>query len=500
MLLIYIVLGVYLIAMCFVLFYSLTQAHLLVSFLRYRAHPTPVPEALPEEELPQVTVQLPIYNEQYVIKRLLRAVAQLNYPHERLEIQILDDSTDVTSEIIRRQLAKYPQVPFTYLHRSNREGFKAGALKAGLERASGEFIAVFDADFVPEPNFIRKTISHFQDPQVGMVQSRWTHINEGFSMLTRLQAFALDTHFMVEQTGRNALGAFINFNGTGGIWRKACILDAGNWESDTLTEDLDLSYRAQRRNWKFVYRADVASPAELPPLMSAIKSQQFRWTKGGAECAVKHLRQVWNADVPMRVRLHATAHLLNSTVFIAILAVSLSSIPIWWAFYKGWLPAYYFRGATVFLFGFVIIAAVYLVGNLSLKKYSWKSIGKFLWELPLFLSVSMGLSIHNAHAVWLGFWGRKTAFVRTPKYNLKKNRNAWRKNKYHQPTVSVGTYMELGMACLFTGVVLVSLFVQTYEMLLFHSMLAVGFWVVSLASIPSRRSPSLMEKKDLPAS
>lgn len=494
MLFIYIVLGVYMMAMCFVLFYSLTQAHLLFSFLRSSAHPSPLPEALPEEELPRVTVQLPIYNEQYVIKRLIKAVAQLNYPAEKLEIQILDDSTDLTSEIIQRQISKYPQVRFTYLHRSNRAGFKAGALKAGLEAATGEYIAVFDADFVPEPDFIRKTIPHFQDPQVGMVQSRWTHINEGFSLLTRLQAFALDTHFIVEQTGRNALGAFINFNGTGGIWRKTCILDAGNWESDTLTEDLDLSYRAQQRNWKFVYRSDVASPAELPPVMSAIKSQQFRWTKGGAECAVKHLRQVWHAGLPLRVRLHATAHLLNSAVFIAILVGSLCSIPIWWAFYQDWLPAYYFRGAAIFLLGFVVIAAVYLVGNLSLKKYSWKSLGRFLWELPLFLSVSMGLSIHNANAVWEGLLGRKSAFVRTPKYNLKKNRNAWKQNSYHQPAMSIGTYVELGMACSFTAVVLFSLFVQTYEMLLFHSMLAVGFWVVSLASIVSHRSTSVVTK------
>lgn len=216
-----------------------------------------------------------------MVKRLIEACSKFNYPKEKLQIQILDDSTDETVAIIQKELSNYPDVNFQYLHRTDRKGFKAGALKEGLDQATGEFIAVFDADFLPDTDFILQTIAHFENPEVGMVQSRWTHLNENYSMLTRLQAFALDAHFMVEQIGRNQQEAFINFNGTGGIWRKACILDAGNWESDTLTEDLDLSYRAQQKGWKFIYRPDIVSPAELPPVMSAIKSQQFRWTKGG---------------------------------------------------------------------------------------------------------------------------------------------------------------------------------------------------------------------------
>lgn len=490
MIFVYICLAVYLLAMFFVLFYSLTQAHLLVGYFRGRKDNAVPVQLFDEQKLPVVTVQLPIYNEQYVVKRLMEAAARLNYPADKLEIQVLDDSTDTTTELIAREIKKYPTIGFTHLRRASREGYKAGALRAGLELAKGEFVAIFDADFVPDPDFIRKTLPHFQDPRVGMVQSRWTHLNEDFSLLTRLQAFALDTHFVVEQTGRNALGAFINFNGTGGVWRKSCIIDAGNWESDTLTEDLDLSYRAQERNWKFVYRADIASPAELPPVMPAIKSQQFRWTKGGAECAAKHLSRVWQSPLPLRTRLHATAHLLNSVVFIAIFLVAISSIPLWWAFYKELIPVGIYKLAAIFLIGFVVIAGVYLVGNLGLRKFAWRNTARLIWELPLFFSVSMGLCIHNAWAVWEGLTGRKSPFIRTPKYNLVKNPKDWQKNSYHPPGVPLGTYSELVMGVFFSVIVGLSLYMQTYEMLVFHSMLAVGFWVVGLASLAGRVKPA----------
>nr|WP_238325411.1 cellulose synthase family protein [Lunatimonas lonarensis] len=469
--------------MCFVLFYSLTQAHLLLGYFRGLNNKPVEVNPVRDDELPNVTLQLPIFNEQYVVERLLAAAARLNYPAGKLEIQVLDDSTDGTSEMIADEIKKYPGTLFFHLRRSNREGFKAGALKAGLKSATGEFVAVFDADFVPDPDFIRKTLPYFQDPRVGMVQTRWTHLNQDFSLLTRLQAFALDTHFSVEQIGRNVLGAFINFNGTGGIWRKSCILDAGNWESDTLTEDLDLSYRAQQRGWKFVYRGDIASPAELPPVMSAIKSQQFRWTKGGAECAAKHLGRVWEAPLPWRVRLHATAHLLNSVVFVAVFLVALSSIPLWWAFHREMLSSRIFEGAAVFLLGFVVIAAVYFVGNVGVQKDSKQSSLRFIWELPLFLSVSMGLCIHNGLAVWEGLSGRKSPFIRTPKYNLKERKLNWKDNFYHSRSVPLGTYFELLMAGVFSAIVGASLYVQAYEMLLFHSMLAVGFWIVGLTSV-----------------
>ncbi|WP_316929156.1 glycosyltransferase family 2 protein [Nitritalea halalkaliphila] len=359
-------------------------------------------------------------------------------------------------------------------------------MKEGLAQAEGELIAIFDADFVPEPDFLRRMVPHFQDPEVGLVQSRWTHLNEHYSLFTRLQALALDTHFMVEQMGRNQAGAFINFNGTGGIWRKACILDAGNWEADTLTEDLDLSYRAQQKGWRFVYRPDVPSPAELPPVMAAIKSQQFRWTKGGAECARKHLRNVWRSPAALLTKVHATAHLLNATIFIAVLLTALSSIPLWWGFYAGHIPFDLYAAALFFLLGFVLIAAVYAVANFTLSPKTPGSLLRFLYELPLFLSVSMGLSLHNAGAVWEGLSGKKSAFIRTPKYNLAEGqRGAWAQNVYHRFRIPLSTYVEFGLFLVFGGMVLLGWWTGTRELLLFHGMLCLGFGLVSIASFRS---------------
>lgn len=486
MIFIYFFLGIYILSMLFILFYSFAQAHLLYHFFRFKkkTHKSLEPAA---KDLPQVTVQLPVYNELYVVERLIDAVSKFRYPKEKLEIQILDDSTDETSQIIKSKLKEFPDVNFKYIHRIDRKGFKAGALREGMEVAEGEFIAIFDADFVPDPDFLMKIIGHFQDDKVGMVQTRWTHLNEEYSVLTRLQAFALDAHFMVEQMGRNGQHAFINFNGTGGIWRKSCIIDAGNWHDDTLTEDLDLSYRAQQKGWKFIYRPDIKSPAELPPVMSAIKSQQFRWTKGGAECAVKHLGDVLSKKLPLKTKLHATAHLLNALIFIAVLLVSLSSIPIWWAFHQGNIPESYFQGTAVFFVGFVIIALVYFFANLSLVDYSWKGIGRFLWELPLFLAVSMGLALHNAQAVWEGLTGKRSPFIRTPKYNLEKSQKSWTKNIYNQIKIPFTTYIEGLLAVIFLIMVILSIHFQTYEMLVFHLMLTFGYSVVFIESLKSYR-------------
>ncbi|TVP44832.1 MAG: glycosyltransferase [Mongoliibacter sp.] len=482
----YIFLGVYLLAMLFVSLYSFAQAHLLYHFLIFRRKKR-IDPFLDIDNLPYVTVQLPIFNEKYVVKRLIKSCAQFNYPKDKLQIQLLDDSTDETAAIIQQELSQYPDINFQYLHRSDRKGFKAGALREGMEKATGEYIAVFDADFLPDPDFIIKTIGHFEDPKVGMVQSRWTHLNENYSVLTRLQAFALDAHFMVEQIGRNQQQAFINFNGTGGIWRKTCILDAGNWEDDTLTEDLDLSYRAQQKGWKFVYRPDISSPAELPPVMSAIKSQQFRWTKGGAECAVKHLRNVLTNPFPIKVKIHATAHLLNALIFIAVFLVSISSIPIWLGFQMEWIPWTYFKYAGGFLFSFVIIAFVYFVANLSLLDFSWKGIWRFVWELPLFLSVSMGLALHNGQAVWEGITGKKSPFIRTPKYNLSDSGRIWTQNSYNQFKVPATTYIEAILALVFSLIVLASIHYGTYQMVVFHLMLALGYGLVSWYSFKSYR-------------
>ncbi|UJP64779.1 cellulose synthase family protein [Mongoliitalea daihaiensis] len=486
MIVLYIFVLLYAIAMLFILLYGFAQADLLIQYWKKPKEEKSLP-VIPHDSLPKITVQLPIFNERYVVERLIHAVAKFNYPTNLLEIQLLDDSTDSTSDIIQKTIKNYPDINFDFIHRENRQGYKAGALKEGLAQAQGEFIAIFDADFVPDPNFILQTIPHFQDPEVGMVQSRWTHLNEDYSIFTRLQAFALDAHFTVEQTGRNRQQAFINFNGTGGIWRKSCILDAGNWEADTLTEDLDLSYRAQQKGWKFIYREDIESPAELPPVMSAIKSQQFRWTKGGAECATKHLKNVWREKHSLHKKWHATAHLLNAVLFVAVLTVAISSIPIWWGFYNELLPTWLFTIAKIFLAGFVIVAGVYLSANISLAKYKGASTLKFLWELPLFLMVSMGLSLHNSQAVIEGLTGKKSPFIRTPKYNLKKS-DTWWSNPYHSLKMPITTYLEAGLALVFGYMLFLAISYEQLAMVVFHGMLFVGFSIVSVTSFLSYRS------------
>ncbi|MHA7128945.1 cellulose synthase family protein [Algoriphagus namhaensis] len=483
MILLYFLLGVYFVGMLFIFFYSLAQGHLLVHFIRARKTQTIPPH--PPKEWPKVTVQLPIFNELYVSERLIESVARLHYPSDKLEIQILDDSTDQTSALILEKLKAFPQVNFKYIHRTNRQGFKAGALKEALEKASGEYIAIFDADFLPDPEFLYKTLPYFHRPEVGMVQSRWTHLNRSYSILTKLQAFALDAHFLVEQMGRNHQAAFINFNGTGGIWRKSCILDAGNWQSDTLTEDLDLSYRAQQKGWQFIYRPEIESPAELPPIMSAVKSQQFRWTKGGAECAAKHIKDVLKGDFPFHTKVHALAHLFNSSIFIAILLVSLSSIGVWWAGVSGLIPGAWFRLAGVFLIGFVLIAGVYLVSFFYGKKSFGKSLLEAIWQLPLFLSVSMGMALHNAQAVWEGLTGKKSPFIRTPKFNLEDGKVSLRKNTYLSAKIPYTTWFEGGLMLVFGAMVLLNIWAETYAMLPFHLMLAIGYGLVFFTSFQS---------------
>lgn len=483
MIIIYIFVMLYGLSMLAILIYSLAQANLLFHFLRYQRSP-PAPRAM-AYDLPMVTVQLPIFNERYVVERLIDAVATLNYPANKLEIQVLDDSTDITRQLIQNKIKEYPQLNIQYVHREARQGFKAGALKEGLKMAKGEFVAVFDADFVPDPDFLMKTLPYFTQGRVGMVQTRWAHLNRDFSLLTKLQAFALDAHFFVEQVGRNRQGAFINFNGTGGIWRKECILDAGNWQDDTLTEDLDLSYRAQQKGWKFVYRPEIESPAELPPVMSAIKSQQYRWTKGGAECARKHLREVWSQPFSARIKLHAFAHLLNSSVFIAIMLGTISSIPVWWALQSDRIDASHFRYGAVFFIGFFIIACVYIVAFFYTNAGFWEKSRRIIWQLPLFLAVSMGLSLHNSVAVLEGLLGRKSAFIRTPKFNLEEKGKHWKTNSYLSVKMPLLAYMEGLLALVFLSIAWISLQSQVYFLLPFHVMLAVGYGLVFVTSYQS---------------
>ena len=481
----YICAMLYFLGMGFIFLYSLAQGHLLFQFFKFRKAERQVPHFFPNP-WPRVTVQLPIYNELYVVERLIDAVAKLNYPPSLLQIQILDDSTDQTSELIQAKLLAYPSVNFQYIHRTNRQGFKAGALREALPSAEGEFVAIFDADFVPDPDFLYKALPYFSSPQVGMVQSRWTHLNQNYSILTQLQAFALDAHFLIEQSGRNQQGAFINFNGTAGIWRKSCILDSGNWEEDTLTEDLDLSYRAQRKGWKFVYRPEIESPAELPPILSAIKSQQFRWTKGGAECAVKHAGKVFRESHPFAIKFHAFAHLFNSTIFIAILLTSFCSIGLWWGVQLKLIPLELFWASCLSMIGFVLVAGVYLVSYLTAQQYSWKSIVGAVWKLPLFFSVSMGLALHNSQAVLEGLTGKKSPFIRTPKFNLEAGSVSLQANAYRLRALPMSTWLEGGMGVLFGGMVVLGIVYDNFLFLPFHVLLGLGYTLVFISSLRSR--------------
>ena len=407
--------ALYGLCLVFMLGFSLAQWQ-LTRLARRAALAPPLPAPAPPARWPRVTVQLPVYNELAVVARIIDAAAALDYPADRLHIQVLDDSTDESVALAARRVAYHQDrgLRIDHVRRATRQGYKAGALAHGLTETDGEFVAIFDADFVPAPDFLRRTLPYFAAPEVGVVQTRWGHLNEAESLLTRLQAFGLNAHFLVEQVGRAAGGHFLNFNGTGGVWRRTCIEDAGNWQADTLTEDLDLSYRAQLRGWRFVYRPDIVAPAELPAHLAALKSQQYRWNKGAAETARKHLGRVWrSAGLPLATRLHATFHLLNSSVFAVILVMALLSVPLVWV--RAHRPEFrpVFHLAAGFLLTFVPLTYYYYT--------TWRLAGGWAtgrWFAPqflLFLAVSMGLALHNARAVAEGFWGRATPFVRTPK-------------------------------------------------------------------------------------
>ena len=328
-----IVIVIYSIALLLIFLYALAQLNLLFNYLRSKKDEKEAPKfnLTNPEETPFITIQLPVYNELYVMERLLNNIAQIDYPLDKLEIQVLDDSTDESFEQTKNHIAALQKngIPIFHVSRENRTGFKAGALKEGLKTAKGEYIAIFDADFLPKTDWLLKTVPYFKDPEIGVVQTKWAHLNKDYSLLTRVQAFALDVHFTLEQAGRNNKGHFINFNGTAGIWRKECIVDAGNWQGDTLTEDLDLSYRAQLKNWKFKYLEEVETPAELPVVISAARSQQFRWNKGGAENFQKmSWKVIKSKNIPFKTKIHGLLHLLNSTMFLSVLVVALLSIPM----------------------------------------------------------------------------------------------------------------------------------------------------------------------------
>jgi cellulose synthase/poly-beta-1,6-N-acetylglucosamine synthase-like glycosyltransferase len=348
----------------------------------------------------------------------------------------------------------------------------------------GEFIAIFDADFVPEQDFLIKTIPYFQDDNIGVVQTKWEHINKNYSLLTKLQAFALDAHFSVEQGGRNFANHFINFNGTAGVWRKEAIIDGGGWKADTLTEDLDLSYRAQLKGWKFIFKEEIGSPAELPAEMNALKSQQFRWTKGAAECTVKNLKKVIkHSNYHFWTKINAIFHLMNSFLFIAIFTIAILSVPLF--LLKQNYPEYdtFFKLATLSLFSFAVIGVLYFISFAKSYKNKGLAFLHFMYYFPLFLSFSMGLSLHNSIAVTEGYMGKKSPFVRTPKFNLVKKAGSWKGSQYNKVSISWVTIAEALLSMYFIYGIFLCVKWQDYGMIPFFSMLSLGFGVISFYSI-----------------
>ncbi|QJW88084.1 glycosyltransferase [Spirosoma taeanense] len=480
------VLVLYGLALMLLFLYNCGQLSLIIIYLRSertRRAAVLSMDTIQPDALPPVTVQLPVYNELYVVERLIDTVVQLRYPKDKLQIQVLDDSTDETVAILAAKVAEYQQQGFDIEHvrRPERNGFKAGALAYGLEIAKGEFIAIFDADFVPDPDFLLKTVPHFNDPKVAIVQTRWEHLNEDFSLMTQLQAFGLNAHFTIEQSGRYAAGFLANFNGTGGVWRKTAIADAGGWQSDTLTEDLDLSYRAQLRGWKFVYREDVGSPAELPVAMNALKSQQYRWMKGAAECARKLFVKVLRTPgVSFSMKLHAFFHLFSSATFILVLILGVMSVPLIYIRSRHPEWEWVFYVINLFQFNLFILLTFYGVPFWLLNSANK---ARLAWYFPMYSSLMMGLSLHNTIAVIEGYIGRKTPFVRTPKFNVTTAKDSWAANVYVSRQISWLTMVEGLLALYFFGGLALAFYIQDFRMFFLHIMLMVGFGMVCVYSL-----------------
>ncbi len=389
--------------------YGCHRSYLLYLYYRRRSL-TPGP---PLNRLPVVTVQLPVYNERFVVTRLIESACRLEYPSDRIEFQVLDDSTDDTVEIAATAIARMRRLGHDIVHirREGRDGYKAGALAAGLRRARGEFIVIFDADFVPRPGFVRDLIGHFGHPRVGMVQARWVHLNRDQSLLTRIQSMLLDGHFAIEHAARHHAGLFFNFNGTAGIWRRACIESAGGWQADTLTEDLDLSYRAQMAGWRFVFVSDVTAPGELPADMDSFRSQQQRWTRGAIQTGIKILPRLLRHRLPAAVKAEGVFHLTNNVAYLFMVLLALLIVPAMIIRQSWGLQALLLTDLPLFLSTTASLSGFYLASQREVGAGRKTSVAL----LPCLIALGIGISLNNARAVVGGLRGRKTEFVRTPK-------------------------------------------------------------------------------------
>ena len=471
-----------------ILMFSLGQTWLAVLYRQSKKASNGSKEAPPPwpGPLPTVLLQLPIYNEQYVVERLLRNVALMDYPADKLSIQLLDDSTDETTTIAARIIAelKTQGINIAHVRRPEHQGFKAGALDYGLKLSDAEFVAIFDADFLPRPDFVKGVLAYFADNSVGMVQTRWEHINADYSIITRMMAFAIDNHFSVEHGGRQASDSFINFNGTGGMWRRKTIEDAGGWRSDTLTEDLDLSFRSQIRGWKFLFTEIITTPSELPVQMSAVRSQQFRWTKGAAETGRKTLSNLWSSDTRLMTKVVGSFHMLNSSVFLflAIVAISVGLLPF--------LPSTHFMQIALamnVMLAFAILANLFIYwtsqrsGNFVGADQSPSSL---IYTTVAFMAMATGLCLQCSLAVLQGLFGKQTPFVRTPKLDVTAgSTQITGKRAYNVKAIPAFVYVELAAAIFFTGLAIFGLGYPAQVFVVTYIFFAAGFFVVSILSL-----------------
>ena len=456
----------------------------------------------PEGHLPFVTIQLPIYNEQFVIDRLIEACCRLDYPRDRFEIQLLDDSTDETVTVAENIVARYaagygdlaPQ-PIHYLHRTNRHGYKAGALDEGLRSAHGELIAIFDADFVPPPQWLMQVVHHFAEPEVGMVQTRWTHLNRDYSFLTQVEAILLDGHFVLEHGGRSRAGVFFNFNGTAGMWRRTAITEAGGWQHDTLTEDTDLSYRAQMAGWRFKYLQDVECPAELPIEMTAFKTQQARWAKGLIQTGKKILPRVLRSDAPFHTKLEAWYHLTANLSYPLMIVLSTLLMPAMIIrSYQGWLQMLLID-FPLFIASTMSVSSFYLVSQKELFPGRWY---KTLLYLPFLMALGVGLTITNTKAVLEALFGIQSAFARTPKYRVAA-KGEKSQAKVYRKRLGIVPWIELAIGCYFIATVYYAIASENFFTVPFLLLFVLGYWYTGLLSLLQGRferntSQSMHEK------
>ena len=467
--------------------YGIHRYYLVYLYMKSRGKAPKPPQQF--AELPRVTIQLPIFNERYVVERLLETITRIDYPRELLEIQVLDDSIDETRVVCSRLVSEYASAghPISYHHRDNREGYKAGALAAGMKSAQGEFIAIFDADFVPPPMILREMVHYFTDPQVAVVQGRWTWINRHYSNLAEVEAILLDGHFVIEHGARNFSGRFFNFNGTAGMWRRTAIDDAGGWQHDTLTEDTDLSYRAQLKGWKFVYDPNIVCPSELPVEMNSFKTQQARWAKGLIQVAKKLLPVIWRSDEPLKIKIEATFHLTANIAYPLMIVFSVILLPAMIVrFYQGWFQMLYLD-LPLFLASTCSISSFYMVAQRELYPRQWLSRIKYM---PFIMATGVGLAVTNAKAVIEALLGQQSEFVRTPKYHLGASQEGWERKKYVRRRAGWIPIVELLLAAYFAFTMVYSFSMENYLTTPFLLLFFMGYsymGTMSLFQTPLRR-------------